>query len=67
MFFVLLAIGYHTEFSQIRHGDWTGLIAVCPHDVQLTSTNHDLWGIMGRFDIIRVRENLMATEGNAVK
>ena len=33
----------HTELSEVRHGDRSGLIAIRPHDVQLSSLDHDLF------------------------
>jgi hypothetical protein len=32
----------HTELAEIRHRNRSGLITVCPHDVQLGSADHDL-------------------------
>jgi hypothetical protein len=32
----------HTELSEIRHGYRSRFETVCPHDIQLTSSDHDL-------------------------
>jgi hypothetical protein len=32
----------HAELAEIRHRDRSGLITICPHDVQLGSADHNL-------------------------